>query len=173
MQNQLVPGVGKSLGSRVCQRRGANGSYDGLDLITINPYFTHTPRAATSAARAQRKRERQADRRQQRRSGESNPDLRPAGTAVAHSGARPPRDHGDMAHMRYYWTRIPNGQLLGALRNARFTRTLRLKALTTSRLRHGPRVHRTTTSRETLYCVQLGAKKYRSFPRRYRSCTFG
>ena len=66
-----------------------------------------------------------------------------------------------------------NGQLLGALRNARFTRTLRLKALTTSRLRHGPRVHRTATSRETLYCVQLGAKKYRSFPRRYRSCTFG
>ena len=40
--------------------------------------------------------------------------------------------------MRYYWTQIPNGQDLGALRNARFTRTLRLKALTTSRLRHGP-----------------------------------
>ena len=134
---------------------------------------TTVPRASTSAARAQRKRERQADRRQQRRSGESNPDLRPAGTAVAHSGARPPRDHGDMAHMRYYWTRIPNGQLLGALRNARFTRTLRLKALTTSRLRHVPRVHRTPTSRETPICVQLGPKKYRSFPRRYRSCTFG
>ena len=100
--------------------------------------------------------------------GGHNPDLRTAGTAVAHSGARPPRDHGDMARMRYYWTWIPNGQLLGALRNARFTRTLRLKALTTSRLRHGPRVHgpqNSNIAREGDTCV--GPKKYRSFPRRY------
>ena len=44
-----------------------------------------------------------------------------------------------------------------------------VKALTTSRLRHVPRVHKTATSRETPICVQLGPKKYRFFPRRYRS----
>ena len=30
-----------------------------------------------------------------------------------------------------------------------------------------------TTSRETLICVHFGPKKHRSFPRSYRSCTFG